>query len=112
MIKEKSKNRLTRLEDKRPKRRGNEGEIHFTLKAQEILEPWCDKLFTSDKDFFHSNRNHTPEEVFNECVGDGIAIIASAEAGEDLKPSSLNEVNEAVALFVIEQLKTRYGITI
>jgi hypothetical protein len=112
MIKEKSRNRLARLEDSYPTHRGNEGEIHFTLKAQEILEPWYDKLLTSDKDFFYLNKNHTPEEVFNKCLGDGIAIIASAEAGEDLKPSSLNEVNEAVALFVIEQLKTRYGITL
>lgn len=134
MIKEKSKNRISVLEQKRPTRTDNEGGIQITQEAEAMLEPWQEAIVLLEgKTLFYEDRptpgcfyvNDDPHRsivisnaVWFRILGAALTSTANEDyeaLPEEDRPGDMRGmgdlIDKRVALKMIEQFKV-YGITI
>lgn len=131
MIKEKSKNRLTKLEDKFPKYRGKDVKIECTDEARSMLEPYADWFNTMEgKTLVYTPKpnpnvisTYTPVSVtigyplWLRVLGNALAVISTqdfyalpeAKRPIDMRGMPKLDIDKRVAMYAIGHF-TEMGI--
>jgi hypothetical protein len=106
MIKEKSKNRLNKLESRIPNTQGHRTEIQITQEALELLEPYYAALMEHTEPLVSGILSLSAADAWVKVLGDQYVLTTY----EGFCGANEGVIGVNVAKRAIEQLKSVYGI--